>query len=120
LGGDTLMIAQTEDKVKSDYYYVRTNSKGEKILKRDTKEGVEDATAYLDSIGIEYEIKSGARMMWIYIPRKDNPDWSDKKYAYYYTTGRWNQFKAGGYPTKHYQSKGIEDFITRFAMKETH
>jgi hypothetical protein len=112
------MAKQTENKTKSEYYYDRTNSKGEVILKRNTNEDVEYVTAYLTSIDIEYEVKSGARMMWIYIPHKDNPEWTPKKYAYYYTTGRWNRFKRGSYPNKHYRSNGIEDFITRFAMKE--
>ena len=114
-------MEKQEDQIKkkSEYYYSRTNSKGDVILKRDTNEDVEFVEVYLQSIDVEYEVKSGARMMWIYIPHKDKPEWTPKKYAYYYTTGRWNVYTRGSYPKKHYRSKGIEDFITRFAMKES-
>jgi hypothetical protein len=64
---------------------------------------------YLDSNDIEYEVKSGAHMLWVY----NN---SDKKYSYYYTTGRWSPYGMHHY--KHYQSKNIEDFCSRFLNRK--
>ena len=93
-------------KNKNGYYYVRTNSKGEKIFRRDTGESLEEVTAYLDSIeDITYKIKEKASMIWIK---------RDKNYSYCYTTGRWAVYVKGGYPKKHYRSNGIRDFIERF------
>jgi len=91
------------------WHYVRTNSKGETVFKRYTKETMEDAISFLEVNGIEYEERRGAKMLWVYF---DN-----KKYSYYPTTGRWNKYKKGGYPDKHYMSKGIEDFYNRFLTK---
>ena len=91
------------------YYYDRTNSKGKAIFRRDTNESLDDVKEYLDSEHIEYEVKPVANMVWVY---------RDKKYGYYYTTGRWAPFVRGAYPKKHYRSNGIKDFIVRFT-KET-
>lgn len=93
-------------KNKNGYYYVRTNSKGEKIFRRDTGESLEEVTSYLDSVeDVKYEVKEKGAMIWIT---------RDKKYSYCYTTGRWAPYVKGGYPKKHYRSKGIKDFIERF------
>lgn len=71
-----------------------------------------DSIKFLDSKGIEYESRCGARMLWIYHPEEV---W--KKYSYYYTTGRWSPYKRAKMPKKHYHSKGIEDFVERFLFK---
>jgi len=98
-------------KEKSDYYYNGKYSDGEVKLRRDTLETLEEVTSYLDSIGLSYDIKDGAHMLWIYVPHLD---WM-RKYAYFWTTGRWNQYKADTFPKKHYHCNGIKDFIERFA-----
>ena len=89
------------------YVFDRRNSKGEVIFRRNTKETLHEVENYLELKGIEYEVKSGARMLWIKTNRG--------LYSYYYTTGRWSPYVKGGYPKKHYKSNGIVDFITRFA-----
>jgi hypothetical protein len=89
------------------YVFDRVNSKGEVLFRRDTKETLEEVENYLELKGIEYEVRSGARMLWIRTNRG--------LYSYYYTTGRWSPFVEKGYPRKHYKSNGIIDFITRFA-----
>lgn len=103
-------MTQDKERVKDNWSYARTNSKGEKIFKRYTDEVLKDATTFLDKKGIDYDVKIDASMLWIYL--------NNKKYAYYYTTGRWNTYKADGYPTKHYHSRGIEDFYNRFLSKD--
>jgi len=92
----------------SDYKYARTNSKGEKILRRDTDEDLEFVENYLTDRGIEYKIRYGASMMWI-----KNLD--GKLYSYYWTTGRWAPRSLR--VKKHYASRGIEDFVNRFLNK---
>jgi hypothetical protein len=49
-------------------------------------------------------------MFWVYF--------NDTKYAYFSTTGRWAPWNKGSYPDKHYTSKGIEDFYTRFLLAD--
>ena len=96
----------TTNKIKSGYYFDRKNSKGEIIFRRDTNETLEDAEKYLSDNNIDYESKPRGSMMYIE---------TDKRYAYYPTTGRWSVYP---FRTKHYKSNGIEDFITRFAKKK--
>tara|TARA_R110001592_G_scaffold235370_1_gene493409 strand:+ start:1083 stop:1688 length:606 start_codon:yes stop_codon:yes gene_type:complete len=91
-----------------DWKYGRTNSKGEVIFRHNTDQTVEDVCNFLDEYNIEYEKRLGATMLWIYF--------KNKKYAYYYTTGKWAPFAARGYPKKHFHSKGIEDFYNRFLL----
>tara|TARA_R110000824_G_scaffold13677_2_gene59225 strand:- start:4414 stop:4725 length:312 start_codon:yes stop_codon:yes gene_type:complete len=88
-----------------EWKYVRTNSKGKRIFRRDTNESIDFVTKYLDDNNIDYEIKSGATMMYIYDPY-------GKLYAYYWTTGRWSADKA--IADRHYNSEGIEDFVTKY------
>lgn len=95
----------------SGYYFVRKNSKGEVILRRDTNESLDFVKEYLDSKGIPYIVKEKARMLWI--------GYEERAYSYYYTTGRWAAFSTRGMPRKHYSSRGIEDFVTRFLIKCT-
>ena len=96
---------ENKKKVTSPWKYVRTNSKGEKIFRRDTNETLEDVEKYLDSKGISYESKPSGSMMYIEIRE-------DRHFAYYPTTGRWSVYP---FRRKHYRSNGIEDFLTRFA-----
>lgn len=91
-----------------DWKYDRTNSKGEVILRHNTKEVLSFVKEYLDKKDIPYDVRAGAHMMWIHNIEQD------KSYAYYWTTGRWAPFAKSGRPKKHYRSKGIEDFIDRF------
>lgn len=93
-----------------NWSFNRVNSKGEIIFNHNTNETVDDVSKFLDSHDIKYELTSGAgsTMFWIYF--------EDTKYAYFSTSGRWAPWKRSGYPTKHYTSKGIEDFYTRFLL----
>ena len=88
--------------------YDRTNSKGEVIFRHDTEEDFNFATTFLDKKNMEYEKRTGGSMLWIH--------YKDETYSYYPTTGRWAPWTKGGYPNKHYTSKGIEDFYTRFLL----
>ena len=89
------------------YVFDRVNFKGEVVFRRNTKETLHEVENYLELKGIEYEVRSGAKILWIRTNRG--------LYSYYYTTGRWSPYVKGGYPKKHYKSNGIVDFITRFA-----
>ena len=90
---------------KYNWKFDRVNSKGEVLFKHSTNQTLEDVSEYLDSNNIKYEVRAGAHMLWIY----NN---SGKKYSYYYTTGRWSSY--GMQFKKHYRSKSIEDFCSRF------
>ena len=89
----------------SEYKYVRTNSKGVRIYRRDTNESLEFVQDYLEKNNIEYEERLGATMLYLYNKKGE-------MYAYYWTTGRWCKGKAISH--KHYGSKGIDDFVCRF------
>ena len=91
-----------------DWKYGRTNSKGTIIYRHNTNQTVEDVCNFLDEHNVKYEKRLGATMLWIYSHKQ--------KYAYFYTTGRWAPFATRGYPKKHYNAKGIEDFYTRFLL----
>ena len=91
--------------MSSEYRYVRTNSKGVRIYRRDTNESLDYVTKFLEDRNIDYETRIVGYLMYIY-----NDE--DKCYAYYWTTGRWSAHKAITH--KHYSSKGIEDFTDRF------
>tara|TARA_R100000234_G_scaffold72576_1_gene44726 strand:- start:1426 stop:1995 length:570 start_codon:yes stop_codon:yes gene_type:complete len=97
-----------EEKEMSEYKYARTNSKGEVILRRDTEETLSFVTSILDKNNIPYEYMEGATMFIMY-------NKANVRYVYYWTTGRWAVKKRR--IDKHYQSKGIEDFINRFFNK---
>jgi len=99
-------IGQKHTDEEYRWSYARTNSKGEKKFKNTTNQTIEYVTDYLDSKNIEYNLKLGGSMLWIYN--------GSKSYAYYYTTGRWANYNPSGYPDKHYSSKGIVDFVNRF------
>ena len=88
--------------------YSRTNSKGEIKFRHDTNETFEDVIEYLEERNIEYEVKEGAYMLWVHH--------ENRKYAYYYTTGKWAAYSKIGRPKLHYSSKGIKDFLERFVL----
>ena len=107
---ENIMSEVTGQKPTDEEYkwsYNRTNSKGEKKFKHTTNQTIEEVTNYLDSKNIEYNLRLGGSMLWIY-------NSYGRAYAYYYTTGRWAKHKPSGYPDKHYSSKGIVDFVDRF------
>ncbi|BCV01889.1 MAG: hypothetical protein CM15mV47_140 [uncultured marine virus] len=89
----------------SEWTYVRTNSKGEPIFRRDTNEDLDFVEKYLSERNINYDLRLGATMMYIYNNH-------NKRYAYYWTTGRWSAENA--ITNQHYHSKGIDDFVSRF------
>ena len=89
------------------YVFDRVNFKGEVVFRRNTKETLHEVENYLELKGIEYEVRSDARMLWIKTNRG--------LYSYCYPTGRWSPYVLGGYPKKQYKSDGIIDFIMRFA-----
>tara|TARA_B100001057_G_scaffold498608_1_gene606191 strand:+ start:2244 stop:2738 length:495 start_codon:yes stop_codon:yes gene_type:complete len=92
-----------------NWKFNRVNSKGEVIFKHKTNESLDEVVKFLEEKNINFEVKEGARMLWIYF--KDN------KFSYYYTTGRWSPFIYKSNPKKHYHSTGIEDFYNRFLLK---
>ncbi len=92
----------------SEYKYARTNSKGEVILRRDTEEDLTFVMEYLNENKIPFEYIDSATMFYI-------ENRAGVRYAYYYTTGRW-AIKSRN-RKKHYQSKGIADFVDRFLNK---
>lgn len=97
-----------------NWSFKRRNSKGEILFKHSTNETVEDVMDFLDDKGIDFVLTEGAgsTMFWV--------SYNDSKYAYFTTSGRWAPYnkKLKGYPDKHFHSKGIEDFYTRFLTAE--
>ena len=95
-----------------NWSFDRRNSKGEAIFRHSTDETVEDVIIFLRSKDIEYKLTQGAgsTMFWVYF--------NYQKYCYFSTTGRWAPWNEDGYPDRHYKSKGIEDFYTRFLLAD--
>tara|TARA_R100000322_G_C5347628_1_gene167450 strand:+ start:259 stop:609 length:351 start_codon:yes stop_codon:yes gene_type:complete len=89
----------------SEWEYVRTNSKGEAVFRKDTNESLEFVENYLQEKNIQYCVSMGASLLWI-----ENEE--GREYVYYWTTGRWSPRKPK-YKV-HYRSNGIDDFVTRF------
>ena len=96
----------------SEWKYVRTNSKGKKIYRRDTHESLEFVTDYLEKNELEYYVTKSAGI--VYVTNKANIE-----YIYYWTTGRWTARQPNiNLYTKHEHSKGIEDFVTTYLNDE--
>ena len=93
---------------KYNWKYDRTNSKGKVIYRHDTNQTLEQVINFLETKGLNYEIKIGANMLCIYTHKK--------KFYYYFTTGRWTSSGPRRTTYKHYRSKGIKDFYTRFLL----
>jgi hypothetical protein len=83
--------------------YTGQGSSGAKF-KHTTAQTKEEVIAILDECGIMYSPRDEATMLVLY--------GENKKFYYYYTTGRWSTEGKGH--KKHYYSKGINDFLTRF------
>tara|TARA_R110000744_G_scaffold121331_1_gene225941 strand:- start:374 stop:982 length:609 start_codon:yes stop_codon:yes gene_type:complete len=100
-------IKETKEK-EYKWRFNRVNSKGELRFSHITDETVEDVIKFLDNKAIDYDLTAGAgsTMFWVYF--------NYKKYCYFSTTGSWAPWNEGGYPSRHFRSKGIEDFYTRF------
>ena len=93
---------------KHKWEYVRTNSKGEAIFRKETGQSLSYVIDYLNDNNIEYEIIPSATLIVIY-SRASRP------YVYYWTTGRWSPRKRSY--NKHYHSDGIEDFVGKYLNK---
>ena len=93
---------------KHKWEYVRTNSKGERIFRKDTNETLEFACEYLDKHGIEYEVILSASLIVVYSK-------ANRPYMYYWTTGRWSPRRRNY--NKHFHSNGIADFVERYLNK---
>ena len=92
----------------SEWKYVRTNSKGKKIYRRDTNESLEFVLDYLEKKELPHESCKVAG--FIYITNVANV-----QYLYYWTTGRWTIRKPQiRFYDKHEHSKGIDDFVTNY------
>lgn len=92
-------------KSKSEWIFVRKNSKGENIFRRDTNETLEFVIDFLNENNIEHEYKEGATMFNL-------TNEVGKCYTYYWTTGKWSPKNKS--MDMHYNSKGIKDFTERF------
>ena len=111
---ENIMLDETGQKHTDEEYnwaYDGEDGSGSTLFRHETEQSAEYCMEYLDSKGIEYELKEGASMLWVY---KENY----KAYSYYYTTGRWSPYVQGGYPSVHFKSKGIADFVNRFFSSE--
>lgn len=97
---------------KSEWVFVRKNSKGENIFRRDTHQTAEHVANVFNEKEIPFDFFKSASCFKLYNDR-DN-----KCYQYYYSTGRWGVYKWDRRPTKHYHSKSVEDFLERFFFKE--
>ena len=97
----------------SEWKYVRTNSKGKKIYRRDTNESLEFVLDYLKKQELRYKICMSASFIYI-------SNLANIQYLYYWTTGRWcvRQPHITFY-TRHEHSKGIEDFVTNHLHADT-
>jgi hypothetical protein len=105
---DTL---ETNPKV-GKFKYDRTNSKGEVKLRRETNQTLKEVETFLEENNIKFETINSARLIKIFH--------LDVIYQYFWTTGRWGVYRWHNYPSKHYMSKGVEDFYIRFLKsKET-
>ncbi len=89
----------------SEWQYVRTNSKGDAVFRKDTNESLEFVKNYLKEKNIEYHVNIPAFL--VYIENEEG-----REYVYYWTTGRWSRRRMK-YKV-HYYSNGIDDFVTRF------
>lgn len=108
------MSEATGQKHTDKEYKYKFNGKyadGSVSFRHDTEQSLEYVKDYLDLKNIKYDIEIMANMLWVYH--------ESKTYYYYYTTGRWARYYKGHRPDKHYRSKGIVDFITRFVLEKT-
>ena len=96
----------------SEWKYVRTNSKGKKIYRRDTNESLEFVTDYLEKHELSYHVVKSASFVYII-------NVANIEYLYFWTTGRWTARQPHiSLYTKHEHSKGIDDFVTNYLNAE--
>ena len=87
----------------SEYYWKNGG------LRRNTKESIEEVFKYLKDNKIKFkDTRNSNSLLTIYNNNK-------QEYGYVYNTGRWSSYK--GFPIKHYHSKGIKDFVTKYLNK---
>lgn len=96
----------------TEWVYVGKDKDGKPKLKRLTHESAEFVADMLNEREIPFEFKPGAHMFRVYNPK------THQWYQYFYTTGKWGVYYYSKRPEKHYHSKGVEDFITRYLLKE--
>lgn len=95
-----------------DWRFNRVNSKGEILFSHITNETVNTVRNFLESKNIKHSLTAGAGSTMFRI------EFNGQFYSYYTTTGRWAPYARRGFPSKHYTSKGIEDFYNRFLLTE--
>ena len=96
---------------KAEWVFVRKNSKGENIFRRDTNQTAEYVANVLNEKEVAFVYSESGSCFRIYNEKED------RNYQYYPTTGRWGVYFYQKRPTKHYHSKSIEDFLDRFFFK---
>ena len=92
----------------SEWEYVRKNSKGETIFRRNTNEEFDFVCDYLEDNNIPYTYKDGGGVFII-------KNKTGKSYVYYWTTGRWAPKHKSN--KIHYSSKGVVEFVTKYLNK---
>ena len=92
----------------SKWEYVRKNSKGEPVFRKDTKEDFDFVCSYFDDNNIPYTFKEGGNVF--IIKNKTGRD-----YVYYWTTGRWSPKHKSN--KVHFHSNGVEEFTTKYLNK---
>ena len=96
---------------KSEWLFVRKNSKGENIFRRETNQTAEHAANVLNDKEIAFVYSDSGSCFRIY------NETENRHYQYYPTTGRWGVYHYQKRPSKHYHSRSIEDFLNRFFFK---
>lgn len=98
--------------LNSEWLFVRYNSKGEKVFRRNTNQTAEYVAEVLNGLDIPFVYSKTGSCFRIYNEKKN------KNYQYYPTTGRWGVYVYQKRPSKHYHSTCVEDFLERFFFKE--
>jgi len=88
--------------------YVRTNSKGEAVFRKETGQSLEYVCEYLDKNHIDYEVILSATLIVVYSK-------ANRPYMYYWSTGRWTPRRKSY--KKHFHSDGVEDFVSKYLNK---
>jgi len=99
----------TEDKTESNWVYVGYGKKTGPKFRRYTGETLEYIKDYLNNLGVPFRVENNGNLLFIYKESEPEGRFSPR-YSYYPTTGRWGKDNR----SKHYHSKGIEDFMTNY------
>jgi len=97
--------------MKDEWIFTGCNSKGKPKFSRLTNQTLEHVLEYLKKHDVAYLVYEGPRLIFIF-QDKEPKNAHSKRYAYYYTTGRWGSDKRN----KHYHSRGIEDFMKNYYL----